>query len=488
MKFYLDTVFKVLLLAILLYFPVFGNITTLSIRTWDEARLAVNAYEMYKNGDLIVTHYMGQPDMWNTKPPLLIWIQAAFMGLFGVGELAVRLPSAFAALFTCIALLVFSIKYIKDYWFGFIAVVVLITSQGYVDYHSTRTGDYDALLTLFTTLSGLLFFAYCEAKNIRYLYLFFLFTSLAVLTKSVTGLLFLPAIVLYSILYKEFIPLLKNKHFYFGILLFLFFVFGYYLLREAFNPGYIAAVKENELGGRFLNVIENHQHGFMFYYNNMVDYRYSEWMLFIPCGLLIGLFIKNERMKRLTVFSSLMIILFFLVISSAQTKLQWYDVPFYPFLAILISVFLYFIYTLLMESDFIKKKLSYNIFPYMFLFLIFLYPYKEIIGKTFKPKELSWNVNETNIQYYLKDAIKNKADVNNSYILTEEYIGHLLFYTNILNDKGVNISFKGKEMFQAGDTVIVWQEKMLHELEKRYSYESIKEHKNIQTYIIHGKK
>jgi len=68
--------------------------------------------------------------MWNTKPPLLVWVQVLFMKVLGVNELSVRLPSAFAALYNCIALLIFSLRYLKPFWFGFVAIIVLITSHG----------------------------------------------------------------------------------------------------------------------------------------------------------------------------------------------------------------------------------------------------------------------------------------------------------------------------------------------------------------------
>src|SRR5690606_31525207 len=133
-----------LLLAILIYLPLFEFLDSLTIQIWDEARLAINAYEMLNNGNFIVTYFEGEPDMWNTKPPLLIWFQVLFMKILGVNELAVRLPSAIAALFTCITLLVFSLKYFKRFWFGFIVVFILVTSSGYVNIHASRTGDYDA--------------------------------------------------------------------------------------------------------------------------------------------------------------------------------------------------------------------------------------------------------------------------------------------------------------------------------------------------------
>src|SRR4051812_33620138 len=68
---------RYLVLAALVYMPVFGNLNVLPIREWDEARIAVSAYEVYSGGDWLVTRFHGEPDMWNTKPPFLVWCQAA---------------------------------------------------------------------------------------------------------------------------------------------------------------------------------------------------------------------------------------------------------------------------------------------------------------------------------------------------------------------------------------------------------------------------
>ena len=190
---------KYLILAILVYMPIFGHLDTLPIRIWDESRLAINAFEMYKNGDFIVTHFNGQPEMWNTKPPLMIWLQVFFMKTIGVGELAVRLPSALAAFFTSISLLMFFRKYI-NFWFGSISVMILVTSSGYIGLHASRTGDYDTVLTLFTTLYALFFFAFCESKKTKFIYLFFLFCTLSVLTKGIGGLILISEINLFHFL------------------------------------------------------------------------------------------------------------------------------------------------------------------------------------------------------------------------------------------------------------------------------------------------
>lgn len=468
--------------------PVFGHLDTFPIRIWDESRLALNAYEMHKNGNFIVTYFEGYPDMWNTKPPFLIWLQVFFMKTIGVNELAVRLPSAFAALFTCITLLVFSLKFLKSFWYGFIVVFVLITSQGYIDVHSTRTGDYDSLLTFFTTASGLFFFTYCEKQKLHYLYLFFLFIGLAILTKSVVALFFVPAIVTYSIIQGQLIPLLKNKHFYIGLLSVLAIVIAYYLLREVKNEGYIAAVQQNELGGRFLNVNEDYKRNTWFYYNNLIDYRLPFWYLLIPCGLLMGFVIKNKRINRLTLFSFLMLITFFIVISASQTKLEWYDVPLYPFLAIVIAVFIYYIFNFLENSKWASQSLMINVLPFIFLFLIGINPYGMMIDKTYKPKENKIDEKFYEIGYYLKDALRGKYNIDGHFLLYDGYYAQNLFYLNILNDKGIAVSMKDWTQLESQDRVIASQKMVKLYVEEHYDHEIIFVKGNVITYKINERK
>jgi hypothetical protein len=89
---------KYSLLLLLIYFSLFLHIGGLPLMGWDESRLAIDAYEMYHNGNYLIPAFDKMPDMWNTKPPLMIWFQVLFMKLFGVNELGIRLPSVLAVL------------------------------------------------------------------------------------------------------------------------------------------------------------------------------------------------------------------------------------------------------------------------------------------------------------------------------------------------------------------------------------------------------
>jgi 4-amino-4-deoxy-L-arabinose transferase-like glycosyltransferase len=410
------------------------------------------------------------------------------MKLLGPGELAIRLPSCIAVFLTCMALLFLSIRYLKNYWFGFIAVILLITSDGYVNYHIGRTGDYDALLTCFLTCACLAFFAFCETRKNKYLYFCFGALTLGVLTKGVAGLLFVPAFFLYALLRWQFKYFLKNKHFYFGILGLVVIVVGYYLLREYKSPGYLATIQQNELGGRFMSSQGNQTYNFWFYYTNFVTYRLSDRYLLVPCGLILSFFSRNERIRRLGLFTLIALLSFFLLISKSQTKLYWYDAPMYPFLALAVAFFVHFIFDLLDNSNFTNQALAKNVLPFLFLFLIFLKPYQLIWSRTFYPDEYSWDAELYECGYYLKNAIKGKIDLNGQYLLYEGYNAHNLFYTQILTEeKGVRTGILyASQKLNAGDSVIVCQESMKQKVQNNYRNRLIRKQNHIETYEILG--
>jgi len=438
---------KYILILLLASIPIFQHLGSLPIRLYDEARLASNAYEMYHSGFSFITTSGGDPDMWNTKPPLLIWLQVLSMKVAGVNETGLRLPSAFAAFFTCVLLLLLAVRYMKNFWLGFIWVLVLITSSGYFDYHAVRFAEYDALLTFFLTLGAFTFFLFLETSKKKYVYLFFMAMALAVLTKSAAALMILPGFFIYAAIKKKLLFLLKNRDFYIGLLIFLILAGGYYILREIYNPGYLMAVWQNEFGGRFLETIEGYSYNFWYYYENlistnvcMVGNRFKQWILLIPCGVLVGMCSKDARIKNLTLFSTVVAVTYFLVISSAQTKCFWYDLPLYPFFAIIVGVFIHFVFTFLKEEKRISHYLKFNIVPYIFLFLIFIMPYKEIVNRTYKPKEYPQQEEVYRINYFIRDIFRGNRQWDNFSVIYDGYAGDLWFYIHILNEKGKNIT------------------------------------------------
>lgn len=443
------------LLLALLYFPLFSHLDSLPIRIWDEARLAKNALHMYNTGELIVTYFDGAPDLYNTKPPLLIWLMAGLMKIFGPTELAVRLPSAIAALLTAASLVWFSIRYLQNKWIGFTTALSLVLLNGFADFHTARTGDYDSLLTLFLTLYCLCFFIFIETGKQKHLYFFFIFLTLAVLTKGVAGLLLLPAVFLFALYRKKFQDVLKNKATYIGSFIFLIFVFGYYFIREQKAPGYLDAVFENELGGRYLKVLENHEAGFWFYLKEFITIQTSLLYLTIPSGIIISLFNRNILIKRAGIFFLLALATYFLVISTGKTKLTWYYMPMFPFGALFAGIFITLMFEFLSEVDFFERKLTFNIAPYLFLLLLFGNPYRAIFYYTNYPTAVEGDLKSYGAGFYLKEAREGKRDLDGHFILHSDYNAHYTFYTDILAERGMKISFKNIHEVQPGDLLLI---------------------------------
>lgn len=467
------------LLLLIVSIPLFLHIDVLPFRLWDESRLASNAYEMHRNGNLVVTYYEGEPEMWNTKPPLVIWMQLLFIKLLGFNELAVRLPSAITGLLTCIVLLFFSKKFSNTYIVGAFASLVLVTTNGYVDTHGIRTGDYDGPLALFTTTFILASFLYADSENKKWLTALFAGITLAVLTKSVQPLLFLPGIALYFLIRKK-LKLFFTKPFIIGCLTVAAVAGAYYIGREVMNEGYLLAVWNNELGGRYFNGLEENNAGPTYYVSRMGSYLFPYWIWLLPFAIICGLLSKDEKINRLTIFNFIITSSYFIFITVSKTKLYWYTVPLFPLLSLQIAVFLYQAFLFLMRAGFLKR---YQAAAIALLCVVFIYPYQKIGRKVYHPQEYTWD-NMYPISELLQDAFHKKMSINNRVITYKDYDQHFRVYTDALKDRGQIIIYKQPENLSRGDTAIASELEVFENIEHQYNYDVIKDGDGVKVYAI----
>jgi 4-amino-4-deoxy-L-arabinose transferase-like glycosyltransferase len=344
MKFDKNTLVDLVLVIFLLFLcwlVFFRGLGQYSLRVWDEGRNAVNALEMYQNHNFLVTSFWGKPDMWNTKPPLLIWLINLSFGFFGVNELAIRLPSAISGMMV-VLLIYFGTKEItKSRIIGFLGSLILLSSMGFPDWHIGRTGDYDALLTLMVFLAALFFFWYLESnKNKKFIFLSFLFLSLAVLTKGIAGFFIVPGIFIYLIISKKIGQTFRDVNFWKGFGLMIGIIVLYYGLREIFNNGYLQAVWQNEIL-RSSNLVDGQKSNFWYYWKYFSEFRFQKWIYFVPISIVSIFLTKDKKNKKLVIFCYLISLTYFLIISISTTKYLWYDAQLYPFMSILVAIFIY---------------------------------------------------------------------------------------------------------------------------------------------------
>ncbi len=91
-----------LLILATLYICYFSHLGAIGFVGPDEPRYAWVARDMVETGDWVTPRLYGKP--WFEKPPLLYWGAALSFKLFGVSEVAARLPSAVYALLATFAL------------------------------------------------------------------------------------------------------------------------------------------------------------------------------------------------------------------------------------------------------------------------------------------------------------------------------------------------------------------------------------------------
>lgn len=334
-------------MLLLAAFPLYYELGRNPVQLWDESREAVNAVEMASSGHWLVPHFGGHPDHWNTKPPLLIWLEALSFKIFGYSTWALRLPILLATLGTVVLIFRFAAKVLRRPLGGLFAGMVLVTCSGYVRLHVARTGEYDAMLAFWQVLIWISFFQYVELGSRRSVYWLTLGLVAAVLTKGPAGLMGLPGLLVYAIARGKILWLLRKPSIYITAGIWITVVAGYFLLREAIDPGYWHAVQFNDLGGRFLT-----DHGgskeWNYYLLNIKNKFFSVWFWAIGPALLVGLLQPTGLVKRAFLLLTSFILGWLVVISVAESGLEWYDAPIYPALALVVGVGLSIMYEDLM--------------------------------------------------------------------------------------------------------------------------------------------
>ncbi|HWY12964.1 MAG TPA: glycosyltransferase family 39 protein [Bacteroidia bacterium] len=432
----------IFLLIVLACFSIFLNLDANFIQLWDEGLYAVPAYEMCLNGNYLVKFYDGLPDMVATNPPLVCYFQVLCMKIFGPGELAVRMPSALAALGVVLLIIRFSIKEKLGLDFAFYAVLFLITSHGYVGYHVARTGDLDSVLIFFIIGSIIYFYKFIEyeEEKKKYLLIFSLFILGGFFTKGIASLLVTPAFIIYAIIKNKVLYVLKSKQLYFYIFSILFLIILYYYLRELKTPGYVRTMLESEVG-RWNRNDGLHAHPFWFYLSWLYESHFKYFLILVPVFLILYFFIPRDNYcrKKSTIWL-VSFITFFLVISFSTTKLEWYDAPLIPML----SIFLAFgLKSIIMRF---KSVINFNRFSKLtlmiakcsFIFFLFMMPYISII-QTDLTHQKGWH--DINFGRALRQYNKLKDVPKKMEMLYTGLNGHAIFYKLLYNHKfGYNIT------------------------------------------------
>jgi 4-amino-4-deoxy-L-arabinose transferase-like glycosyltransferase len=263
---------------------------------------------------------------------------AISISAFGATDWAVRLPSAIAATLTIATLYLFLATHLRDRLAGFFAGAALMSTIGYVANKSARTADYEALLTLWTTLYLLAIFLALTRRTspTRLLLAFGVFATLAVMTKTVQALVFFAPLALYIMSTRAGRSMLKEPALYVALAAPILAGAAFYAIRDYADPGYFKAALEYDIIGRYYTTAFDRTRGGPLFYVTQV--RDLPWIAFLPFAAALALRYGHPDEKRVTGFFLTCYLGYLVVITLGKTKYNWYAFPLYPLTAIISGV------------------------------------------------------------------------------------------------------------------------------------------------------
>lgn len=258
--------------------------------------------------------------IWLHKQPLFLWQMALSMGLFGVNEIALRLPSALLG-----TLSIPMIYQIVQYWskeknIAFITAFLAASFFYHLELISGRYGmeHNDLAFYFYLTASIWAWTKYWHLKDIKWAIGVGCFVGCAIMNKWLTGLLVYAGWSWMQLIHPQLLKSVKiYGHFSFAIISSLMVALPWQLYISIQFPE--ESAWEYQLNARHVTeVIEGHSGDAFFYINKMNEHYGIYLCIFLILGLIIQIFriAKNKEESSLLVMGILFFSFFNFIVKS----------------------------------------------------------------------------------------------------------------------------------------------------------------------------
>lgn len=310
------------------------NIGGSSIYILDEAKNSTCAAEMFERGDWIVPTF--NHELRTDKPPLHYFFMMLSYSVFGVNAFAARFFSGVFGALTILITFLFARRYHSEKVALWATFILLASIHLTIQFHLAVPDPY---LIFFFTAS--IFSFYAAVKENRFIYLLLLYASIGFGTLSkgpvaigLPGLIFL----LFLIFSKRFKwSEIKRLRPFLGAVIVLAIALPWYILvhlktNGRWTEGFF--LKHNL--GRFSNEMEGHGGIFLITVAFVVIGLFP-FVAFLAQALKKAFKNRKDDFTLINLVAGLTIVTFF---AFSRTKLPNYTVPAYPYIALLISLWL----------------------------------------------------------------------------------------------------------------------------------------------------
>ena len=311
------------LLACVVLLPLLGH---KPLAEWDEGIYAEVSREML-GGSWLVPHWNAH--LWLEKPPLMLWITAAFFKLFGVTEFWARAGSTFSGI-AIVGLLHSWLARTRDLLSAWLSSIILLATFGFL--HICHVGEMDTLLSLGAVLA-LIGLSQIEAEDCNGWYLFWIGLAIAVMTKGAASVTIPLTAFLVAILQRWKLQQFGTP-FVLGSGVFVAAVLPWHWqMFTRFGHEFLAQYLGLHVIARATQQIEGHTTHWWFY-GIVLLASAPPFVLLYPAAVHRGF--RRPIFQPWALFS-IVTIAFFTVI---QTRLPHYIAPAYPALAVLTAVYI----------------------------------------------------------------------------------------------------------------------------------------------------
>ena len=365
----------------------------------------------YDIGDWCCNH------IWVHKQPLFMWQMAGSMYLFGINEVAMRLPSVFMG-----ALSILFIFEIGNYWtnnknIAFFAGFLFAFSYYQLELTSGRLGlDHnDAAFSFYVLASIWAFVKYLKSKhNWKWAILIGLFVGFAILIKWLTGLLVFGGWGLYLLQTKDDRQNLKKwKHLFLAVILCCLVFIPWQIYIMTYFPEESSIMYESNRK-HITEALQGHSGGFL-YHIKKLDLLYSTFVLpFLALGSFLLFRIKHsKRILSISFFAMIVVIYFFFSII-VKTKMPAFTYPVAGLIWIIISSGI--IYSINYLNQYFKSRINRRfLFGLLFLFfgIMVLQPMRIVKHRSINNEWRNAKINNTYIFKELPlDSIQKRIILN----------------------------------------------------------------------------
>ncbi len=313
-------------LALLVALLYFLNLGAFQVWSPNEAFYADSARRMLQTGDFITPYYNGELRL--NKPPMTYWLVALSYYLFGVNEFALRFMHALLGLGTGLITLLMARELTGSWRVGLLSFVVLTLSLQF--FANAHYASPELPFTFFITLSLYLWLLYYRRKDIVFLPIAFLSSSLAMLVKGPAGFVLPAGVVFLYLLLTDPKELLKLRYYLLSLfVLALGLWWHFYQLLTKGGLFWKVFYREN------LKRVYHGNEPFYFYLADLNVSFLPYSLIFFPALLWVVLRVRREYAFPLLWFSFV-----YGLFSLIAQKIPVYVLPAFPALAIITSGFL----------------------------------------------------------------------------------------------------------------------------------------------------